>query len=176
LDGSDACGNTSTVAEKTRLKRLDENVLDELLAVAISEAEPEDVMPPVDGPSGWTEARREAFRAFHRERYAGFAGSYRTVMYAIVVDGRVSGMIRMSLCDEPHTVETGMWLGRSSRGMGIGVAALRALLEEAGNAAVRVVIAETTTTNVAALAALRRCGAIFHEGTGRVRAEIRLVP
>jgi hypothetical protein len=45
--------------------------------------------------------------------------------------------------EEPDTMETGMWLGRSARVTGIGVAALRLLLAEAAGAGARLVVAET---------------------------------
>ena len=60
-------------------------------------------------------------------------------------------MIRMARRDEPDTMETGMWVGQSARGQGIGVAALRLLLAEAARAGSRRVVAETTYHNTAAL-------------------------
>ena len=93
-------------------------------------------------------------------------------MYAIICDGDVVGMIRMARRDEPDTMETGMWVGQSARGQGIGVAALRLLLAEAARAGSRRVVAETTYHNTAALGVLRCCGAVLrHDGAG-VRAEI----
>jgi RimJ/RimL family protein N-acetyltransferase len=133
-------------------------------------------MPPVTAPAGWSHARLKAFREFYQSNYGGLDGPTRTQMYAVVCDGDVVGMIRMARRDEPNTMEVGMWLGRSSRGKGIGGAALRLLLVEAANAGTRRVIAETTSQNTAALAALRRCGAELHDqGTG-VHAEIELRP
>jgi RimJ/RimL family protein N-acetyltransferase len=82
-------------------------------------------------------------------------------------------MIRMARGDEPDTVETGMWLGQSARGQGVGVAALRALLAEAARVGARVVVAETTPSNAEALGVLRKCGAVLREMDGVVRAEIR---
>ncbi|MEJ3745581.1 GNAT family N-acetyltransferase [Actinomycetes bacterium KLBMP 9797] len=131
-----------------------------LLAVAVAEADPADVMPPVAGPPGWTAARRAAFRAFHRLFFQGLAGPHRTIMFGVVADGHLVGMIRMRRSGA-DSVETGMWLGRSARGRGIGSAALRALVAEAAAAGARTVVAETTSDNHAALAALRRCGALL---------------
>jgi RimJ/RimL family protein N-acetyltransferase len=59
-------------------------------------------------------------------------------------DEEIVGMIRMARRDEPDTMETGMWLGRSYRGMGIGRAALQLLLAEAAENGIRRVVAETT--------------------------------
>ncbi|SCL20745.1 Protein N-acetyltransferase, RimJ/RimL family [Micromonospora nigra] len=157
-----------------RLEPVDERNLESLLSVAAAEAEPADVMPPVEAPAGWSHARREAFRDFHRASFAGLDGPTRTRMYAILAGGEVVGMIRMTRRDEPGTVETGLWLGRSARGQGIGPAALRELLNLAAAAGMRRVVAETTRDNPGALSALAKCGAEFHDQDGGVRAEICL--
>lgn len=159
---------------QVRLTPVDEANLEALLSVAVAEADPAEVMPPVAAPPGWSEARREAFRDFHRQHYAGLDGPTRTVMYAILVGGDVLGMIRMAWRAEPGTVETGIWLGRSARGLGLGAAALRELLAEAARVGAHRVVAETTASNHAALSVLRRCGAELHTHDGAVRAEIRL--
>ena len=164
------------VTGNVRLTPVDEQTLGALLSVAVAETEPEEVMPPVAAPAGWSHARRKAFREFYRSNYDGLDGPTRTQMYAVVCDGDVVGMIRMARRDEPDTMETGMWLGRSARGQGIGGAALRLLLAEAAHAGTRRVVAETTAQNTAALAALRRCGAkLRDDGTG-VHAEVELRP
>lgn len=165
-----------------RLQVIDDGVLERLLAVAIAQAEPGQVMP-VDGPGGWTPARQAAFREFHRAHYGGLDGPRQTVMFAIEVGpagasaGETVGMIRMSRCGQPGVVQTGMWLGRLARGRGIGTAALRALLVAAAAAGAHTIIADTTTDNEPALRMLRRCGAELtpHEVTGpRVDAVLRL--
>lgn len=140
--------------------------------MAVAEAEPGEVMPPVPGPPGWSQARREAFREFHRARFGGLDGPTGTAMYAINVGGDVVGMIRMSHTDEPRTMETGMWLGRSARGQGIAVAALRCLLAEAARVGARRVVANTTVANRAALGVLIRSGAVLHQEGEAVRAEL----
>ncbi|RKN38907.1 GNAT family N-acetyltransferase [Micromonospora endolithica] len=162
------------MASVVRLQPVDEENLEPLLSVAAAEAEPGDVMPPVEAPAGWSLARREAFREFHRASFGGLDGPSRTLMFAILSGGEVVGMIRMTRCDEPGTVETGMWLGRSARGQGIGLAALRALLIQAAGAGMRLVVAETTEDNFGALKVLEKCGAKLLENDGKVRAEISL--
>ena len=159
-----------------RLTPVDEQTLEPLLSLAVAETEPEEVMPPVTAPAGWSHARLKAFREFYRSNYGGLDGPTRTQMYAVICNGDVVGMIRMARRDEPDTMETGMWLGRSVRGQGIGGTALRLLLAEAAHAGTRRVIAETTSQNAAALAALRRCGAELHDHGMGVRAEIELGP
>lgn len=155
---------------------VDEGNLESLLSVAVAETDPGEVMPPVEAPPGWSQARREAFRAFYRQHYAGLDGPTGTAVYAILVGADVLGMIRMTRRAEPETVETGIWLGRSARGLGLGAAALRSLLAEAAGAGARRVVAETTAGNRPALSLLRRCGAELHTHDGTVRAEIRLPP
>ncbi|MER7439374.1 GNAT family N-acetyltransferase [Micromonospora avicenniae] len=157
-----------------RLEPVNEQNLEPLLSVAAAEAEPGEVMPPVEAPAGWSLARRDAFREFHRASFAGLSGPTRTQMYAILAGGEVVGMVRMTRRDEPGTVETGMWLGRSARGQGLGVAALRELLNEAAAAGMRTVVAETTPDNIEALKVLGKCGAKLREDGGKVHAEICL--
>ncbi|QOC90047.1 GNAT family N-acetyltransferase [Micromonospora craniellae] len=159
-----------------RLEPVDEKNLESLLSVAAAEAEPAEVMPPVEAPAGWSHARREAFREFHRASFGGIDGPTRTAMYAILAGGEVVGMIRMTRRDTPDTVDVGMWLGQSARGQGIGRAALCELLNLASDAGVRTVVADTTADNHGALYVLERCGAKLHEDGDRVHAEIPLYP
>jgi RimJ/RimL family protein N-acetyltransferase len=156
-----------------RLAPLDEGRLREMLTVAVAGATPAEVMPPVDGSPGWTEANREAFVTFHRQRHTGLDGPTRTVMHAVLVDGTVAGMIRMTVV-EPGTVETGMWLARWARGRGLGTAALAALLERARAAGADRVVADTTPDNAPALAALRGLGATLRPDDDKVSARFDL--
>ncbi|MCC3654221.1 GNAT family N-acetyltransferase [Streptomyces sp. S07_1.15] len=159
---------------RVALRRMDEASLEGLLAVAVDDAAPEEVMPPVAGPPGWTPERQEAFRAWHRARRAGLAGPLRESTYAIIHDGETVGAARLAARGSGEALETGMWLARSQRGRGIGTAVLRALLDEAARAGARVVVADTTAQNAAALAALRRNGATLtsSEDTADVHAEL----
>ncbi|MFI9641637.1 GNAT family N-acetyltransferase [Micromonospora sp. NPDC051925] len=162
------------MAGAVRLEPVDEENLESLLSVAAAEAEPIDVMPPVEAPAGWSHARREAFRAFHRASFAGLDGPTRTLMFAVYVGDEVVGMVRMTRCDPPGVVETGMWLGRSARGQGLGAMVLRELLNAAAAAGMHSVVADTTPDNVGAISVLRRCGAKLLEDGGKVHAEISL--
>jgi RimJ/RimL family protein N-acetyltransferase len=69
-----------------------------------------------------------------------------------------------------------MWLGRSVRGRGIGVRALRLLLDEAARTGARRVVAETTAENAAAITVLRRCSAVLVFDGTQVHAEIPVRP
>ena len=156
------------------LRPIDDERLAELLTLAVADAAPEDVMPPLAGPPGWTAARREAFLAFHRARVQGLDGPRRELGLAIVVDGRLMGVGRLAALERPHRYEVGLWLGRNARGRGIGSAALRALRAQATALGARSVVALTTATNPAALGALRRVGATVFAGgeEGAVHAEL----
>src|SRR6476659_1216707 len=98
----------------------------------------------------------------------------RTLTYGILCNSDVVGMIRMARSDGPDTLETGMWLGRSVRGRGIGGRAFRLLLDEAARTGARRVVAETTAANAAAIKLLRRCSAVLVFDGSQVHAEIPL--
>ncbi|WP_084469286.1 GNAT family N-acetyltransferase [Nocardiopsis trehalosi] len=155
---------------------LDDAVLEDLLAVAVRDADPEDTMPPVPGPPGWTTERRDAFRRYHRARYPGLGADEAT--YAVTdATGRVAGAARLRRVEgRPGAVETGIWLGRSYRGRGVGTAALSALVATAARTGATVLVADTTAGNAGALAALRRNGAALRPdpASDRVDAELRL--
>jgi hypothetical protein len=53
---------TEPAAPTVQLLPLDDDVLEALVLVAVEDAEPDDAVPPVPGPPGWTAARVEAFR------------------------------------------------------------------------------------------------------------------
>jgi RimJ/RimL family protein N-acetyltransferase len=127
--------------------------IERLLAVAVAEATEENVMPPVDEPPGWSPTRQEAFRQFYRLHHE--------VMYEVVSGGRTVGMIRLTPTADRGVVETGMWLGASTRGKGIGAATLRAALQHAAEQGWTTVVADTTPENTSAVHALAACGAVI---------------
>jgi RimJ/RimL family protein N-acetyltransferase len=159
-----------------RLIPVDERLLAALLSVAVAETKPDEVMPPVEAPPGWSQPRRDAFCEFYRSHYRGLNGPTRTLTYGILCNSDVVGMIRMARRDDPDTLETGIWLGRSARGRGIGVRALRLLLDEAARTGARRVMAETTAANVAAIKVLRRSSAALRFDGSQVHAEIAVRP
>jgi hypothetical protein len=97
-----------------RLVPVDERLLAPLLSVAVAETKPNEVMPPVEAPPGWSEPRRDAFCEFYRSHYRGLKGPTRTLTYGILCDCDVVGMVRMARRDDPDSLVTGMWLGRST--------------------------------------------------------------
>lgn len=150
----------------------DEAGLRALLAVAVADATPEETMPPFEGPPGWTDAKQEFFLEFFRPMVA----SDETAVFALTVDGGIAGFMRLKRVQEVGTAETGMWLGRSYRGRGIGAAAFDALLAEAAKRGYTLVVADTTPQNVAALGVLRHGRARTREEDGKIYAEIAIGP
>jgi RimJ/RimL family protein N-acetyltransferase len=138
------------------LVAIDEEMLERLTEVAVADAEPGEVMPPVSGPDRWTPSHVGAFRAFHRDRRAGLCGPWREATFAVWVEGRVVGSARLASTGVSGVLEVGLWLARSARGRGIGTAVLPALVEAARHAGATTVVAETIATNQSAVAALRR--------------------
>jgi RimJ/RimL family protein N-acetyltransferase len=150
----------------------DEAGLRALLAVAVADATPEETMPPFEGPPGWTEEKQQFFLEFFRP----VVMSEETAVFAVKVDGEIAGFMRLKRLPEEAGAETGMWLGRSHRGKGLGAAAFDELLIEAAKRGYARVIADTTPQNVAALGVLRHGRARMREGDGKIYAEIAIDP
>jgi RimJ/RimL family protein N-acetyltransferase len=150
------------------LRPLDEALLDALLATAVADADPGEVMPPADGEggAGWTAVRREAFVRFHRSR--SLCAEPVETVYAVVVaepgeDGRpeeaVAGAARLAPLPEPGAVEAGVWLGRSHRGRGVGTAVFALLLDAAREGGATRLLARTSAANAATRRLLAAAGA-----------------
>lgn len=150
------------------LRLVDETELARLLEVAVADAVPGEVMPPVAGPPGWTEERRAAFYAHY--------GAEKARAYAFEVNDRIVGAGRLAPADSPGSMEAGVWLARSARGRGYGTQMLHLMTEEARALGATAIIAETTTANLAATGALRNIGAKLWEDpeSGSVHATLRI--
>src|SRR3954471_2126061 len=72
------------VTGHVRLMPVDEQPLEPRLRLAVTETEPDEVMPPVEAPAGWSHERQEAFRRFHRSNYGGLAGGAPTRVAPLV--------------------------------------------------------------------------------------------
>ncbi|MET7305091.1 GNAT family N-acetyltransferase [Embleya sp. NPDC005575] len=144
---------------RVRLRRLDEDLLAALLDTAVTDADPAEVMPAVPGPPGWTTDRRAAFLAFHHE----WAATPTT--YAILVADRVVGAARLQPAPKTpdDALETGLWIGRSHRGRGIGHAVVALLRAEAKAQGASRIVASTTEANTAAQRLLTTAGAELHQ-------------
>ncbi|WP_240771613.1 GNAT family N-acetyltransferase [Nocardia sp. CS682] len=133
--------------EPVRLEPLTEGNLTLLLDAAVADADPLDVMPPVDGEPGWNTARRQAFLDFHRGR-ALRAESPVEYTYLIAVGDRIVGAARLQPGEDG--LEAGVWIGRSDRGQGVGRAVADQLRAVAATFGAHQVVATTTVDNSAA--------------------------
>jgi RimJ/RimL family protein N-acetyltransferase len=150
---------------------LDEPALARLLDAAVAGAAPPEVMPPVDGPPGWTAERRAAFLEFHRGRSLRPQTAVERT-WVVDIDGVAVGAARL----ERHgdAVEAGLWLSRSARGRGIGKQVTASLLAEARASGAGRFTASTTAGNDAARALLGGVGASLTAEGDEVAAELPL--
>lgn len=148
-----------------------DDVLERLLELAQGDADPDEVTPPLG--AGWTAERVHWFRTYHRDAMAGLDGASHEKSWAILSGGRMAGSIRLKRTG-PRAVETGIWLGRSFRGQGIGRLAFRLVAAEAAAAGATLLEAETTSVNRAAQALLHSAGASLTGEGVRVRARLAL--
>ncbi|WP_103528868.1 pyridoxal 5'-phosphate synthase, partial [Streptomyces sp. SM12] len=163
---------------QVNLQPLDDALLESLTTVAVTQAEPDEVMPrppgddtaPDDTAPPWTERRRAAFTAFHRAQSLAPGAPQRT--YAIVIggggaagagagDGRagdggddgtaeVAGAARLApVPGETGTVEAGLWIARNHRNRGAGRAVIRQLLDLARESGAKWLLARTGVDNEA---------------------------
>ena len=124
--------------------------------------------------TGWNAERIGWFRAYHRSAAAGLAGPASEKSWAVLCDDKPAGSIRLKWIGG-GTVETGIWLGRSHRGHGIGGAALGLVLAEARRAGLHQVVASTTAGNIGAQRLLTASGGVLtHEDGGAVSAAVVL--
>lgn len=142
-------------------------MLEQLLELAQRDASADDVTPPLGHGAGWNAERSDWFRTYHRSAAAGLDGPASEKCWAVLCDGSTAGAIRLKRTDPEtairgsDTAETGIWLGRSYRGHGVGGAALRLLLAEARRAGLHQVAARTTAGNIGAQRLLTAVGAVL---------------
>lgn len=155
------------------LADVDEAVLEKLLEVALADAAPNDVTPPLGG-TGWTPERISWFRSYHQAAAAGLRGPAGEKTWAVVCDGIPAGSVRLKLTG-PDQAEMGIWLARRFRGRGVGTAALGLVMTEARRCGLEQVVAQTTAGNAAAQRLLVAVGAaLVHDGGGVVSAAVEL--
>lgn len=141
---------------------VEESVLEEMVAVAVTDADPDEVTPP--GEPDWGPDRIAWLRNFHRTCRAGLTDGDQLTA-AVRVDGRVAGAIRLERVS-PGELEYGVWLARAARGQGLSAALLPLVVERAVNAGAHRLVARTTAENEPAVATLRRAGARIALGPG----------
>lgn len=150
------------LAGGVRLLDVTGHVLEQLLDVVLTDAAPDDVTPPLGETDGWNPERIGWFRDYHRGSAAGLDGPAAQKTRAISSDGRIAGSIRLRRAREISVdggvLETGLWLGRSFRGRGIGREALNLVCIVASRERAAALHAETTAGNFAAQALVRSAG------------------
>ncbi|MFI6300093.1 GNAT family N-acetyltransferase [Nonomuraea sp. NPDC050790] len=155
------------------LHQLDEALLQQLLEAAISDADPLEVMPAIEGPKGWTVQRQLAFLRFHQTRSLSDRPVETT--YAIREEGNVIGAARLApITGTVASVEAGIWLGRSYRSMGRGSAVFGQLVEVARDLGARRMFASTTASNAPMRRLLTALGAAVSVEDGEVSAWLDL--
>lgn len=143
------------------LADVDEVVLAGLWDLAVRDAAPDEVTPPLGTP-GWNPERHEWFLAYHRSA-AGLDGPSGEKSWAVMANGELAGSVRLKRIPAATgacwtEAETGIWLARSHRNRGVGTAALALVLGAAQGAGVSRVVASTTMGNVAAQRLLAAAG------------------
>jgi len=146
------------VEPQVALVAVDDNVLEQLVEAATTDAAADEVTPPQTAGQAWTPTRIAWLRDFHRDRRAGLDGPAGESTWAVTIQQRVVGSVRLLRTDLPGRLETGVWLTRGVRGHGVGRAAMAAVLREAAALGATSVCAETTASNAGALAVLDRFG------------------
>lgn len=159
-------------------------VLEELLSVALHDADADEVTPPLGTAEGWNTERISWFRDYHRAAAAGLDGPAQQKTWAVTADGELAGSLRLQRIPGAGSrpgpaaggvvLATGIWLGRNFRERGIGAAALRLAKAEAAAAGADLLQAETTAGNAAAQALLRAAGAGLTTAGRKVTARFTL--
>ncbi|CAM5295800.1 GNAT family N-acetyltransferase [Streptomyces aurantiogriseus] len=145
------------MCSEVSLQPFDQGLLKELLHVAVEDADPGEVMPPVPGPGGWTPERQAAFVRFHESR--SLAADPVEATFAVIVGERVAGAARLCPLEEAaRAVEAGVWIGRSHRGVGVGRAVLGCLLDRARADGFGTLFVSTTPDNTAVKALMAGIG------------------
>ena len=143
---------------EVRLRRVDEGVLEELVAAATTGALASEVTPPVTPGEEWTPGRVDWLRNFHRTRQSDLDAAEAEMSWAVVADDRVVGAVRLKRVAGAPSAEVGLWLTRSAHGRGIGRRAVTAVLAEAADRGLTAVRADTAVGNRGALALLAALG------------------
>jgi len=159
------------------LVAVDDTVLAQLVHAATTDTMADEVTPPLTAGRAWTPARAAWLRDFHRARRPGLSGPAGEATWAVVVEELVVGSVRLKRTDGHGVLEAGIWLTRSSRGRGVGQAAMAATLHRAAALGATGVRADTTVANTGALTVLRRLGFTLTPAAGQdVRALLLLDP
>ncbi|MGH3426711.1 MAG: GNAT family N-acetyltransferase [Mycobacteriales bacterium] len=160
---------------RPQLELLTADNLPDLLEAAVADAHPLEVMPPIPGPEGWNDTRRQAFREFHMARSIGTPTPIETT-YIIRLDGQAIGAGRLEpSTDGSNSAEVGIWIGRSHRGQGVGRFVLADLVELGRKAGATSVVGFTTSDNAASRRLLEGIGATITAAGDAVDGRLDIV-
>jgi len=106
------------------LVHVDEDTINKLVHAALTDADANEVTPPIEQANRWSPVRVAWLRSFHRDRRPGLDGPLAEETWAIVEDGHVQGSLRLKRTADPTSLELGVWLTRSARGRGVGTRAV----------------------------------------------------
>ncbi|KZB85975.1 GNAT family N-acetyltransferase [Amycolatopsis regifaucium] len=163
--------------DSVELVAVDEFVLEALVRAAVEDASADDVTPPLTAGGAWNDERIAWLRDYHRDRRAGLAGPCGECTWAVRAEGMIVGAVRLALGPSGDAAaELGIWLTRSTRGRGIGAAAVRLLIDEAAAAGVVTLSASTRASNHAALRILRSAGFTTDQPSPDGAVEARRAP
>lgn len=144
---------------------VNEDVLEDLLALAVAEAQPGEVMPPASGESAteprttWNDLRKGAFREYHRRCRVNPHTPVPEVTWAVRARGRIVGAARLALVEgDPDAREVGLWLGQPYRGQGISGEVAYWAFAAAQTMDAKRLVARTTARNPRARRSLERIG------------------
>ena len=76
-----------------------EALLEQLLELALRDADADEVTPPLGTTPGWNTDRISWFREFHRASAAGLDGPAGQKSWAISCDGQLAGSVRLRRTD-----------------------------------------------------------------------------
>lgn len=152
------------------LRPLTPGDLPALRDVAVADAVPSEVMPPVEGPGDdWTPVRAKAFTDFLHGRLTEPGRR----SFLATVDGAPAGVIRLDDTGE-GTAVLGYWIARSHRRKGVATRAAALVLIEAKALGLTGVTAETTLANHGSRRVLEGNGAALTVDGDVVRATFAL--
>ena len=97
---------------------ISEDVLEQLLELALRDADADEVTPPLGTTAGWNTDRISWFREFHRAAAAGLDGPAGQKTWAISCDGQMAGSVRLRRMDTAPAAADEGWAGAGAEAVG----------------------------------------------------------
>lgn len=160
------------------LAPITDEILDQLVVAATTDATADEVTPPLSPGSQWTQERIDWLRNYHRANREDLTGLRRELTWAVMNSGTVCGSVRLKATEDPNIFETGIWLTKTARGHGVGRAALDAVIMNAAELGARELRADTAAGNTGALRLLEKLRFQIRpaDSDGRVQARLAFDP